>query len=578
MAVFTSFTLPGIACRAATPSAPLIHNGKDGNSIIDEAKNLPAPAGWPMPKHAMSFGGPVYSPPVSGQADVKEGAPRIYEYSRDAGPDETFFAVGNGLTDEVLVWGISPDRPGGQFWKARTQFVTGSYASVTIPQQAQDGPFMVWFKNEKGWSSPIRLNVPQAWWCSPDKIKPGDDVRVFGRDLARRPDRTTAFVYMAQPGREGLWLKVGHAGKYAVTVHMPKDIEPGDYKIWSYAGAGGDFGWGNPINIRVEGQTSKLVSERIKNVPVSEGSDNKLQSLIDDISTHGGGEIKLEEGTYYFTGTLRIPSGITLTGKGKDATRLQLVYDTNGAFPQWNFPQPDWGAAAVWLAGSGACIQNLTVSGNAQVNVGIAVRSEKPLEWIEGCRIERVKVADIDGKRAENCGIRLAKAAYAIVKDNEIWGRAPIFLSGARQGQFTNNRLVPVTRVGGNAAAAILSRCEVLEECVIEGNRIACPPGAEAGGPTVRRMIWISTGRGSVTHNWLARNGVEEAAGPGAAVGAGQASFGGVAGTDQNVGEMILFEANHRIMYFGKLAGGGKQGVILPKTVPPTPDAYLVPC
>jgi len=64
-------------------------------------------------------------------------------------------------------------------------------------------------------------------------------------------------------------------------------------------------------------------------------------------------------------------------------------------------------------------------------------------------------------------------------------------------------------------------------------------------------------------------------AAPGAASGAGPARFGGVAGTDQNVGEMILFEANHRTMYFGPLAGAEAQAVLLPKTLPPTPDERL---
>ena len=46
----------------------------------------------------------------------------------------------------------------------------------------------------------------------------------------------------------------------------------------------------------------------------------------------------------------------------------------------------------------------------------------------------------------------------------------------------------------------------------------ACPPGAEAGGPTGRRIIWFSTGRGSVDLNWIAGNREDKA------------RFGGVAG------------------------------------------------
>ena len=251
--------------------------------------------------------------------------------------------------------------------------------------------------------------------------------------------------------------------------------------------------------------------------------------------------------------------------QGEDAVR----FDTKeGSLPGGE-------RAAVWLAGDGAGIQDLTVSANAQTNLGVAVRAADPLAWVRDCRVERVRIADVEGKQGENCGVRLYRAAYAVVHDSEIWGRCPLYLSGVRQCRFENNRLVSVTLWGGNAEAAIQGRNETIEECIIEGNRVACPPGAEAGGPTARRLIWVSTGHGSVTRNWMAGNGVEAAAGPGAEVGANQARFGGVAGTDQNVGEMILFEANHRTMFFGALAGADALSVTLPKTVPPTPDARL---
>ena len=496
----------------------------------------------------------------------------VFEHTKDAGPDETFFVTGKGLSGEAIVWCVSPDSIGGQFFKVKPQYATGDQAAITIPEKAQDGPVIVWFNNEKGWSLPIRLNVPQAWWCSPDRVHPGDDIRIFGRDLARRPDRSRAFAYMARPGKDGQWLQVKNAEKYSLTVSIPKDIAVGDYKIWLYAGAGGDLGWSDPVSIRIDNRFP-ISSSSAESLPwvltVNKSPDEDLQSLIDKTAAKGGGTVLLSEGTHYFRGTLRIPGNVTLTGQGKDATLLQLINDPDAEYPEFEFPLPKWGAAAVMLTGSSAGISNLTISGNSMVNVGIAVRPEKELEWIEGCLITGVRVADIEGKRAENCGIRLARVTYATVSDNEFWGRAPVFLSGARQSSFVNNKLVSVSRYGGNSEGAILSRCEPLEECVIEDNRFACPPGAEAGGPTARRMIWLSTGRGSVSHNWIAGNSPEQTAGT------GQAGFAGVAGTDQNVGEMILFEANHRNMYFGQLAGADEQTVLLPKTLLPTPDAYF---
>jgi hypothetical protein len=230
---------------------------------------------------------------------------------------------------------------------------------------------------------------------------------------------------------------------------------------------------------------------------------------------------------------------------------------------------PKASQAAIWLSGDYASLEGVTVLGNAQVNQGVAIRASEPGRWLTGCRVSAVKLADCEGKQAENCGVYVRNLRGGEVTGCELWGRTPLFLSGARESLFADNRLVSVTRFGGNAEAAILGRCEPLERCRIMRNTVVSPPGAGAGGPTARRLIWLSTGHGSIAENWIADNGVEFSGA------AGQARFGGVAGTDQNVGEMILFEGNHRTMYFGPLAGADAQGVTLPATLPHTPDARL---
>jgi len=232
---------------------------------------------------------------------------------------------------------------------------------------------------------------------------------------------------------------------------------------------------------------------------------------------------------------------------------------------------PGGEAAALWLSGDGAAVCDLTLLGSPQANIGIALRGlpvtnedgSERLGWVDGCRVERVRVADLEGKHNEICGVRLFNASHAVVRDCELWGRSPLYLSGVRQCDLSRNRLVPATRFGGNAEAAIQGRNDVIEECIIEDNVVPCPPGTEAGGPTARRLIWVSTGKGSITHNWMAGNRGD------------RARFGGVAGTDQNVGETILFEACQRVAYYGPVAGADETSVTLPATLPPTPDKRL---
>jgi hypothetical protein len=644
-------------------------------------------------------------------------APQIYEHSQEAGPDETLFLVGNRLGNEVSVWGTHAERPEGGPVSAKVLLATDRYLAFSIGDRAWDGPFVAAVKNAAGYSAPIVINAPQPWWCSPRHVAPGAEVRVFGRMLSRRPDSRRAFVYLENTqGKSGDWADVIRPGKYDLTVRVPNAMEPGAYRIWVHAGRGGDWGWGGPVELQVERSSGKLPAT--SSFTPKESTD--LQQGIDSLAQKGGGKLKLPPGTISFLGTLRIPTGVTLQGSGRELTTIQLetspaaslkplvgpawdaapgavhnvgdrmVYSwdatQDGSWTVWlrygtdmapwklpgvsghmtlqvdnqpevplenlpntggfgafrwtksavldakagkhkltwknvkgggisldamvlaidsnyipkDTPMPQSGPgvsviqgedctefvtkdgrlpggerAAVWLCGDGAAISDLTILGNGQVNVGIAIRSPQPTTWLRGCRVQGVRVADCEGKQGENCGVQVRYVDEATVRDNVLWARCPIYILGAKHSVFAENRLVSVTRFGGNAEAAIQGRNETIEECVLENNFVACPPGAESGGPTARRLVWLSTGHGSITRNWIAGNGVDWPLAPKADSGAGQARFGGVAGTDQNVGETILFEGNHRTAYFGPLDAADSQSVTLPKTIPPTPDDRL---
>jgi len=105
--------------------------------------------------------------------------------------------------------------------------------------------------------------------------------------------------------------------------------------------------------------------------------------------------------------------------------------------------------AAIWLSGDGAGIENLTVSGTPQVGYGVVIAAADPLGWIRGCRVEGCRIADLESKDVDISAIRLMRAEDATVRGNELWGRTPLYLSGVRHSNLSNNRLVPVTRFGG---------------------------------------------------------------------------------------------------------------------------------
>jgi len=643
------------------------------------------------------------------------GAPQIFEFTPDAGPDQTIFIVGQDLTRDVIAWGADPHRPGGSRLQPKVQLATERYLAVTLPEKAYDGLFVLWVKNAAGYSKPIVVNVPQPWWCGPNQLTAGRYTSIFGRNLARRPDAKVAQVYLRDARGVGSWVPARPGGKYDVRFLVPKDLPAGAYEAWVHAGHGGALGWGGPAKFRVD---TSVRDDRSRSIVPK--SSEELQAALDEAARQGIRTVELPEGVFTLRGTLRVPQGVTLRGASGhltvlrfetapltayanlsgtawnqcvqavhtpgDSIEYQLKVPADGPWIVWvryatemsawkrpgmsgatgllvddrplvpleNLPNtgsfgtfrwakaasleltagehrlvwknvqggglgldafvftrdpgytpsdapppvsaadrivlqgedyvtltskegkaPGADRAAVWLAGNDAAVRNLSIVGNAQINLGIVIGSTEPTTWLSGCAVQGVVICDCEGKERENCGILVRRLRNGQISDNEIWGRAPLFLSGARQTVFRGNRLCSVTRFGGNAEAAILGRNEPIEECLFIGNQVASSQAAGAGGPTARRLIWLSTGHGSIAHNWLSGNGVMGAAGPGAAVGAPQARFGGVAGTDQNVGETILFEANHRTMYFGPLLGGDDTSVTLPATLPATPDNRL---
>ncbi len=670
------------------------------------AQDYPAPRGLSAPDPAPLAPGLAYAPPVSAAA-LAEGAPVIYSHTEDAGPDQTAFLTGRGFAAEAFVWGPSLTNPGGGPIEAKTILSRDDSLFLVPAQNQPDGPYLVWLGNQGKWSEPIRLNVPEPWWCGPDRVAPGESVRVFGRDLARRPDYARAFVYLAQPGKPGVWAPVTRPGKYAVEFTVPRDLPVGAHQVWVHAGTGGAYGWGGPVKLIVE-PSPPAASPKERGGKANGLTREAILKVIAELG-EGGGTVELTAGVYELDGTITLPAKVTLKGQGVGETILQLssapglklarvgtagwgeapssihtpgdtlTYEINapegGDYAVWlrygtdmapwkiekmdehtelqvgdqppaplmNLPNtgswspsawsktttvhlaagkqrliwrnvkggglsmdafvfakdPNWNpgtapsvpeapglivlqaedvvemhakegklpgqtAAVVLLSGDGAGLSDLTILGSDQATVGVHLRSPRHPDYLHGARLERVKIADVGGKQSENCGVLIEHADHVSIRGCDITARAPVFMRGLVQGRVIGNRLCSVTRIGGNAEAALLGRNDVLRETIIEDNLLASP--YPAGGPTQRRMIWVSTGAGSVDDNYFARNRSE-----------GQ-QFGGVAGTDQNVGEMILFEANMRMAYYGAPESADERSVTVPAQgpfLPPTTPENL---
>lgn len=507
---------------------------------------------------------------------AEAGAPRVYSHGKDAGPGETFFLIGEGFDEQTKVIAIgrrSGAARSGEY-EFQTRLQSDGLLAATVPAFAYDGPFLVRVCNEKGVSEPFVLNAPEIWWLCPDRVRVGQPIRVFGRNLGRRPDYgcTDVFLWSGKPDEKAIRLQATADSKYVAEVMIPEGLQPGKYQLWVHSGDGSTFGWSAPATLFV---ASRLEVREVTHCLPS--GSRELESLVASYRDRDAGTqvtIRLSEGDYLLSGPLEIPSGVKVVGAGKDVTRLRLAAPAEGDAHSCNELHPH--GCVVWLSGDGSAISDLSIYGNDSVNLGVAVGYPGSGRWVSGCAVERVRISDVDGKQAgrdglmyvgselpENSGVRLFNAAYACVADNDVCGRVPIYLSGIRQTQILRNRLRASTRWGGNGEGAIEGRNDVIEESVIEGNVLVSPPGREAGGPQTRRLIWLATGRGSVSNNWIACNGSAES------------RYGGVAGADQNVGEALLLESQQRVAFYGCPEDADVDSITLPSTVTPTDDAQL---
>jgi hypothetical protein len=162
-------------------------------------------------------------------------------------------------------------------------------------------------------------------------------LRIFGRNLACRPDNRKAFVWLVRPGDAGRWLDVSETGKYALTCPLPQDIEPGTYELWIHGGRGGAWGWGGPLRVEVP-----VARRRAKTVRTLKPGDD-LQAALDAVASRGGGTVRLTEGRFPFVGTLRIPADVSLAGAGRDRTALELQTSPLASFAR--LENAGWGLA-----------------------------------------------------------------------------------------------------------------------------------------------------------------------------------------------------------------------------------------
>jgi hypothetical protein len=516
-------------------------------AVAGTAWALPAPTGCPHPR--VSAPGTAFTPPLDNAH--AEGV-EIFSNSDGVAPDGTFVVCGRGLR-AVKAWGPGI-APGGQPVAPIIHVATGDLLMATLPESAYDGLTLLWPGDGERWGAPIRLNAPDPWWATPDRARPGDWIHIFGRNLARRPDDAETFVLLLRQGAsKGQWLRATDCDRYQVTAQLPSNVAPGEYQVWVHAGMAGEWGWGGPLNLRIEPRRAepRFVECRGNTAAAIERAIARLGPA--------GGRVELSPGTYSLDHTLIVPAGVTLCRSPElpEEAVLQIT-------PKAHLDDTAGVRSAVWLRGDGAGLEYLGILGTPATDTGVFIgKASGESGRLRDITVSRVRIADIGRKEWLSCAVRLRSVDYAVVRECNLTAQTPLLFEDVRQGQFEDNRLVGARRSGGGAEAAIMAWQTSMRECIVADNTIGAPE--PAGGPGVRRMIWVSSGRGSIDHNCFARNRTD------------RVRFAGVAGTEENVGETIMPESNMRIAWYGPIAAAEAASITLPPDGPFHPPVEPAP-
>jgi hypothetical protein len=281
-------------------------------------------------------------------------APKIAAHTLEAGPDETIFLTGSGLDGaEFRIGYFAPDGT-LRTHRMELQVVTATYAMVSIPYRIPKTLFFLWAGKDGRWSEAARINVPQPWWIYPDDPRPGQTVRLFGRELAVLPGYSFAHVFLESETGPAIHLIPKASGRWEIKFELPRDIQPGKYKIWSYAGTAGKYGWGEPISLTVQPSAEMILNPPLDITEFGIKGDGltddtkSLQAAL-DAAAEQRRPIRLPKGRFLVLSPLTIKSHVQLTGESRDGTVIlcenrhpapQVGFTVGEITDPWCAPRP----------------------------------------------------------------------------------------------------------------------------------------------------------------------------------------------------------------------------------------------
>lgn len=374
------------------------------------------------------------------------------------------------------------------------------------------GGRVLWVRDGEGISRPVAFGFARLWWLSQDVVAPGEDIRVFGKALISCPYRPVSYAFLVpKGGGEPIEVPVGQGRHpyYERAVRIPADCPEGDYQLFLHNGAGGPYGWSNPLPLRVEKPAPP--PERLFNVrdfgAVGDGMVDDTEALLKALAAAeaaGGGIVYFPPGTYIAHTHLIPAENVYLKGAGRALTILTVSprYGFQGTHPRTG---PDSGLVVL----PHRCgVSDMSFELRKPLAAAVFIRREPPYSVGEDVYVRRCDFRGGDipwepGKwRSNELPVIIDGPVRRLAITDCRFDGTPGGISGwgrVWKGDFSRNvfRSQPLW---GTDMISIRH----LEECIVEDNLV------EFAHRGLCFQNW--TGWGQFYHNYIAGNAVHEVA------------------------------------------------------------------
>lgn len=280
-----------------------------------QSLSFPKPVDIPRPHPGILEMSPKkkgFSKPPFAESVAKE-APAISMISPDTRPDETLAIAGHNLKGaHLMAWQEGKVKRIDPFQGDSNKML------AILPKNYSAGTTLLWPVRGKTVGRPIRLNAASAWWSWPcrtslGRVRAGERVRLFGQSLEVKGG-TPCLVL--ESGEKITPLKITESSPYELQATLPKDLQPGVYRLWAHNGSGGELGWSEATHMEVvlEPCAAQLPVFKVDDYGAKPDSgldaSPAIQKAIHEAKLHGGSIIRFSRGVYSISRTIKTPINV----------------------------------------------------------------------------------------------------------------------------------------------------------------------------------------------------------------------------------------------------------------------------